>query len=172
MSGNTESATVGGGCFWCTEAVYQRLPGVITVKPGYAGGTTPEPTYEQVCNGTTGHAEVVQIEFDPSQLSYADLLQQFFASHDPTTLNRQGADAGTQYRSVILYHDEQQRQVAERVKAAAAVQYRDPIVTEIAPLERFYPAEDYHHNYFNRNPHAGYCAVVIQPKLAKLGLPR
>ncbi len=172
MSDNTESATVGGGCFWCTEAVYQRLPGVISVKPGYAGGTTAEPTYEQVCSGTTGHAEVVQIEFDPSQLSYADVLQQFFAAHDPTTLNRQGADAGTQYRSVILYHDEQQRQVAERVKAAAAAQFRDPIVTEIAPLERFYPAEDYHHNYFNRNPHAGYCSVIIQPKLAKLGLTR
>ncbi|TVR35237.1 MAG: peptide-methionine (S)-S-oxide reductase [Spirochaetaceae bacterium] len=172
MSGNTERATVGGGCFWCTEAVYQRLPGVISVKPGYAGGTTAAPTYEQVCSGTTGHAEVVQIEFDPSQLSYADVLQQFFAAHDPTTLNRQGADAGTQYRSVILYHDEQQRQVAERVKAAAAAQFRDPIVTEIVPLERFYPAEDYHHNYFNRNPNAGYCTVVIQPKLAKLGLTR
>ena len=170
MSEKREIATVGGGCFWCTEAVYQRLPGVVTVQPGYAGGSTPQPTYEQVCSGTSGHAEVVQIEFDSEVVSYAAILEQFFASHDPTTLNRQGADVGTQYRSVIFHHGDRQRRIAEQVKAAVAPRFSDPIVTEIMPLEKFYPAEQYHHNYFNRNPHAGYCSVVIRPKLSKLGL--
>jgi len=165
-----EIATVGGGCFWCTEAVYQRSPGVVAVQSGYAGGQTADPTYHQVCSGATGHAEVVQVTFDPSLVSYAEILQRFFASHDPTTLNRQGADVGTQYRSIILYHNESQRGIAEAAVKAAAAEFARPIATEIAPLEVFYPAEEYHQNYFNRNPYAGYCAAVIRPKLKKLGL--
>ena len=165
-----EIATVGGGCFWCTEAVYQRLPGVVAVQSGYAGGQTADPTYRQVCSGATGHAEVVQVTFDPSVVSYAEILQRFFASHDPTTMNRQGADVGTQYRSIILYQNEAQREIAEAAVKAAAADFARPIVTEIAPLEIFYPAEEYHQNYFNRNPYAGYCAAVIRPKLKKLGL--
>ncbi|TVQ38104.1 MAG: peptide-methionine (S)-S-oxide reductase [Spirochaetaceae bacterium] len=170
MSDTRQTATLGNGCFWCTEAVYQRLPGVISVQPGYAGGRATNPTYEQVCGGATGHAEVVQLVFDSAVVSYAALLERFFASHDPTTLNRQGADVGTQYRSVIFYHDESQRRVAAQVLAATAGQFVDPIVTEIVPYDTFYPAEQYHHDYFNRNPQAGYCAVVIRPKLVKLGL--
>lgn len=170
MSENRQIATLGGGCFWCTEAVFQRIGGVLSVQSGYSGGQTQNPTYEEVCSGTTGHAEVIQVTFDPTVVSYADILKQFFASHDPTTLNRQGADAGTQYRSVVFYHTDEQRWIAEDVKTAVATGLRDPVVTEITPFERFYPAEQYHQDYFNRHPFAGYCAVVIRPKLKKLGL--
>jgi peptide-methionine (S)-S-oxide reductase len=171
VSPNTESerATVGGGCFWCVEAVYQRIDGVTSVKSGYAGGATINPTYEQVCSGTTGHAEVVQIEFDPSIVTYAQILDRFFVSHDPTTLNRQGADTGTQYRSVIFYENDRQKQIAEQRRIVAAQHYRDPIVTEISPLSEFYAAERYHQNYFNDNPRSGYCVMVIRPKLKALG---
>ncbi len=163
----TEKATLGGGCFWCVEAVLERIPGVISVVSGYAGGSTQNPTYQQVCAGDTGHAEVVQIEFDPSRITYEQLLKAFWKAHDPTTPNRQGADAGTQYRSIILYHDEAQRIAAEKSKAAAAADFADPIVTEIKPLEKFYPAEDYHQDYFSKNPNAPYCVHVIKPKLEK-----
>lgn len=166
----SERITLGGGCFWCIEAVYQRIPGVLSVESGYAGGTTTDPSYEEVCSGRTGHAEVVRVEFDPEVVSLARILDQFFHSHDPTTLNRQGADVGTQYRSVIYFETPQQGELARERMAAAAAHHRDPIVTEIAPLDRFYPAEPYHQNYFNTNPRAGYCAVVIRPKLQKLGL--
>lgn len=164
----TELATYGGGCFWCVEAVFQRLNGVKSVTSGYAAGKTDNPTYEQVCSGTTGHAEVIQIEFDPAKISYADLLDLFWQAHDPTTLNRQGADAGTQYRSIILYHTEKQKEAAEKSKQAAKVHFKDPIVTEIAPLTKFYKAERYHQNYYNNNPDAPYCRAVIRPKLDKL----
>jgi peptide-methionine (S)-S-oxide reductase len=161
--------TFGGGCFWCLEAVFQRLVGVRTVVSGYAGGTVPNPTYQHVCTGNTGHAEVVQIEFDPRQLSYEKLLEVFWAAHDPTTLNRQGADHGTQYRSIILYENAEQRIAAEKSKAAAQADFKDPIVTEIVPLKAFYKAEDYHQNYYNQNADRNpYCAVVIRPKLQKL----
>jgi peptide-methionine (S)-S-oxide reductase len=162
-----KTATFGGGCFWCTEAVFQRLQGVEKVVSGYAGGHVANPTYRAVCNGTTGHAEVVQVTYDPAAISYQELLEVHFSTHDPTTLNRQGADSGTQYRSVILYHDEEQRQIAEQVKAASAALYRDPIVTQIVPLDTFYPAEDYHQDYFNANPYQSYCQVVINPKVSK-----
>lgn len=164
-----ERITLGGGCFWCIEAVFQRMDGVISVRSGYAGGRVSNPTYEDVCSGQTGHAEVVQVEFDPDRISLAALLDQFFRSHDPTTLNRQGADVGTQYRSVIFFETPEQRDLAEERKAAAGSLSRDPIVTEIAQLKQFYPAESYHQNYFNTNPRAGYCAMVIRPKLQKLG---
>ncbi len=164
----TELATYGGGCFWCVEAVFQRLDGVKAVTSGYAGGKTENPTYEEVITGLTGHAEVIQIEFDPKKISYQDLLDIFWLAHDPTTLNRQGADRGTQYRSIILCHDDQQKKAAEASKKAAASQFKDPIVTEIVSLTKFYKAEAYHQNYFNRNPNAGYCRVVIKPKLDKL----
>ena len=164
----TELATYGGGCFWCVEAVFQRLDGVKSVVSGYAGGKSENPTYQEVCNGDTGHAEVIQIEYDPKKISFADLLNVFWLAHDPTTLNRQGADRGTQYRSIILYHDERQKQAAEAAKKSAAAQFRDPIVTEIVPLAKFYPAEKYHQNYYNSNPNAPYCRAVIQPKLDKL----
>lgn len=164
----TELATYGGGCFWCVEAVFQRLDGVKSVASGYAGGKNENPTYEQVCSGNSGHAEVIQIEYDPKKISYADLLDVFWQAHDPTTLNRQGADRGTQYRSIILYHDEQQKKAAEASKKAAAPQFPDPIVTEIVPLTKFYKAEKYHQNYFNNNPNAPYCQFVIRPKLDKL----
>jgi peptide-methionine (S)-S-oxide reductase len=164
----TELATYGGGCFWCVEAVFQRLDGVRSVASGYAGGRTENPTYKEICTGDTGHAEVIQIEYDPKKISYNDLLDVFWQAHDPTTLNRQGADRGTQYRSIILYHDEQQKQLAEASKKAAASQFKDPIVTEIVPLKKFYKAEAYHQNYYNNNPNAGYCQVVIRPKLDKL----
>ncbi len=168
----SEQATLGGGCFWCLEAVFQRFDGVLSVQSGYAGGETPNPTYEEVCSGRTGHAEVVQITYDPEQISYAQLLDIFWQAHDPTTLNRQDADVGTQYRSVILYRNEEQRRAAESSKAAleADRKFSAPIVTEILPLEHFYPAEEYHRDYYNRNPHAGYCRVVIKPKLQKLRL--
>jgi peptide-methionine (S)-S-oxide reductase len=165
-----EKATFGAGCFWCVEAVFERLPGVQSVVAGYAGGTKANPTYEEVCSGTTGHAEVAQITFDPSKISYAQLLQMFWQSHDPTTLNRQGADVGTQYRSVIFYHDEQQRVAAEASKVQAQKMFPDPIVTEIKPLARFYQAENYHQDYYRDNSSAPYCRIVIRPKLKKLKL--
>jgi peptide-methionine (S)-S-oxide reductase len=164
----TERATYGGGCFWCVEAIFQRLDGVKSVASGYAGGKTDNPTYKEVCTGETGHAEVIQIEYDPSKISYQDLLDVFWQAHDPTTLNRQGADRGTQYRSIILYHDEGQKQLAEAAKKKAAGQFRDPIVTEIVPLTKFYKAEAHHQNYYNENQNAPYCQFVIRPKLDKL----
>ena len=164
-----EVATLGAGCFWCVEAIYQRLNGVEKVESGYSGGTVKNPTYEQVCTGKTGHAEVIQVTFDPALLSYKTLLEVFFKTHDPTTLNRQGADAGTQYRSVIFYHSEEQRKIAEQVKKEtdAAKIWDDPIVTEIAPYSSFYKAENYHQNYYNENSYKPYCMAVINPKLSK-----
>ncbi len=163
-----EKATLGGGCFWCVEAVFDRLRGVERVVSGYAGGSVPNPSYRQVTTGTTGHAEVVQVTFDPDEVSYRTLLEVFFTTHDPTTLNRQGADRGTQYRSVILYHDEEQRQTAEAVRAEMAGVWDDPIVTEIAPLDTFYEAEAYHQDYYANNAAQPYCQAVIAPKVAKL----
>lgn len=165
-----DKATFGAGCFWCVEAVFERLPGVQSVVAGYAGGTTANPTYEQVCTDTTGHAEVAQIMFDPSKISYEKLLEVFWKAHDPTTLNRQGADVGTQYRSVIFYHDEKQKIAAEKSRQEAQKSFSDPIVTEIKPLTAFYNAENYHQDYFNKNPNAPYCRLVIKPKLEKLHL--
>lgn len=165
----TEQTTLAGGCFWCLEAVYEQLQGVEKVVSGYAGGHVSDPSYEQVCTGTTGHAEVVQITFDPAVVSYRDLLDVFFTIHDPTTLNRQGADVGTQYRSAIFTHDAQQHAIAEQTinDISASGLWPDPVVTEVTALDRFYPAEDYHQNYFQRNPQQGYCRVVIAPKVAK-----
>ncbi len=167
-AGKLETAILGGGCFWCIEAVYQRLPGVKSVTSGYAGGHVPNPTYEQVCTGDTGHAEVARIEFDPAQLSYEKLLEVFFEAHDPTTLNRQGADEGTQYRSVIFYQNEAQHKIALHARTAAQAGWPDPIVTTVEPLKEFYAAEDYHQDYFNQHPNQGYCAFVIRPKVKKL----
>lgn len=167
-SAKTETAVLGGGCFWCIEAVFQRLPGVTKVESGYTGGHVKNPTYKQVCTGQTGHAEVARIEFDPTKLSYAKLLEVFFEAHDPTTLNRQGADEGTQYRSVIYYLNDEQKKQAEAAKVAAKSHWDDPIVTEISPLGDYYPAEDYHQNYYNENPNQGYCSFVIRPKVKKL----
>lgn len=164
----TEIADLGGGCFWCMEAVFERVPGVISVTSGFAGGTTPDPTYEQVCTETTGHAEVTEIVFDPSRVSYNHLLDVFWQAHDPTTLNRQGADVGTSYRSIILYRDKKQRLEAEKSKLAAQQYFKNPIVTEIEPLKKFYPAEGWHQKYYDHNTGAGYCQVVITPKLDKL----
>jgi peptide methionine sulfoxide reductase msrA/msrB len=158
-------ATFGGGCFWCTEAIFQQLAGVSHVESGYAGGDTPDPGYEQVCSGRTGHAEVVQVTFDPTVISYADLLRIHLSTHDPTTLNRQGADRGTQYRSIILAHDSAQEALAREVIAEMADAFDEPIVTEIKPLEAFYPAEGYHQDYYASNPRRPYCAAVISPKL-------
>ena len=170
MSQEKEVATLAGGCFWCLEAVYVELRGVERVVSGYAGGATPDPTYREVCAGTTGHAEVVQITFDPGVISFRELLEVFFTIHDPTTPNRQGADIGTQYRSAIFYHSAGQREVAEGVIAelGASGVWGDPIVTEVAPLTRFYAAEDYHQEYYARNPDQGYCRVVVAPKVAKV----
>ncbi len=165
---NIEIADLGGGCFWCMEAVFERLPGVISVTSGFAGGSTPNPTYEQVCTETTGHAEVTQIEFDPAKISYAQLLAVFWQAHDPTTLNRQGADVGTSYRSIILYRNEEQKLIAEKSKAVAQKNFKHPIVTQIVPLTTFYAAEDYHQQYFDNNSSAPYCQIVIAPKLHKL----
>ena len=164
-----QQATLAGGCFWCLEAVYDQLRGVENVQSGYAGGRRPNPTYEQVCTGTTGHAEVVQITYDDDQVSFRDLLDVFFTIHDPTTLNRQGGDVGTQYRSAIFYHDDAQKAESEaKIRALEAEQtWSNPIVTQVEPLEQFYPAEDYHRDYFERNPGQAYCAVVIAPKVAK-----
>jgi peptide-methionine (S)-S-oxide reductase len=164
----TETATIGGGCFWCAEAVFQRIPGVKSVTSGFAGGTVAHPSYEQVCTGTTGHAEVIQLVYDPAVLSYDKVLEIFWAAHDPTTLNRQGNDTGTQYRSIILYSNEAQKKAAEASKARAAKRFKDPIVTQIVPLQAFYPAEDYHQNYYNLNKNQGYCQFIITPKLKKL----
>jgi peptide-methionine (S)-S-oxide reductase len=165
----TETAYLGGGCFWCLEAVYNELRGVQRVISGYAGGTVPNPSYEQVCSGRTGHAEVVQVTFDPSVISYREILEVFFTIHDPTTLNRQGADVGTQYRSVILYASPEQEEVARSVMAEveASGVWHSRLVTELVPLDRFYPAEEYHQNYFERNPYQPYCQIVIAPKVAK-----
>jgi len=164
-----ETTTLGGGCFWCLEAVYDQLKGVTDVVSGYAGGQVDNPTYKQVCTGRTGHAEVVQITFDPEVIAFEDILGVFFTIHDPTTLNRQGADVGTQYRSVIFTHAPEQKTIAEAVIRSVEEQglWPDPIVTEVAPLDTFYPAEDYHQEYYENNPNAGYCRVVIAPKVAK-----
>ena len=164
-----ESATLGGGCFWCLEAVFKELRGVTWVMSGYAAGHVPNPTYKAICGGATGHAEVVQVKFDPAQLDYADLLRVFFAIHDPTTPNRQGNDVGTQYRSIILTHSDAQATAAKAVtrEIAAAAIWKNPLVTEIEPLTVFYPAEAEHHDYFARNPWSGYCQVVVAPKVAK-----
>jgi len=167
-SGRVEQAVFGGGCFWCTEALFASLPGVLRVVSGYAGGHTADPDYEQVCSGRTGHAEVVQVSFDPSVVSYADLLAVHLASHDPTTLNAQGADHGTQYRSIILPASDAQQATAREVLAAMASQFDTPIVTEVRPLETFYPAEEHHQDYYRRNAEGGYCRAVIAPKLKKL----
>ncbi len=164
---HTETATLGGGCFWCTEALFQMLPGVKSVASGYAGGTKPNPTYQDVCSGRTGHAEVIQIEFDPKAVSYEKILSTFWDAHDPTTLNQQGADHGTQYRSIILYNSEAQKGAAEKSKAEAQKLFDKPIVTEIAPLKAFYKAEGYHQDYYRSNPNQPYCRVVIQPKVEK-----
>ena len=164
-----EIATLGAGCFWCVEAVYQELDGVISVESGYAGGRVENPTYKQVCGGDTGHAEVAQIRFDPTRTSFEKVLEVFFQVHDPTQLNRQGNDSGTQYRSVIFFHDEKQRATAERIKQEldASGAWDAPIVTEISPAPRFWKAEDYHQNYFRDNPTQGYCTYVVRPKLEK-----
>ncbi len=164
------TAVFGAGCFWCVEAVFQRLDGVLTVIPGYSGGIIEDPTYESVCSGSTGHAEVAKITFDPNVISYKQLLDMFWRSHDPTTLNRQGNDVGTQYRSVIYYLDDEQKNSAEKSKSALEESnlLSDPIVTEIERLTKFYPAEDYHHNYYKLNPEQAYCRIVIEPKLKKL----
>jgi peptide-methionine (S)-S-oxide reductase len=169
MGKDLEVAMLAGGCFWCLEAVYDELKGVESVESGYSGGHIPAPSYAQVCDGDTGHAEVVKVTFDPDVLSYKDLLTVFFTIHDPTTLNRQGNDVGTQYRSAIFYHDEDQKKVAEEViqEISAARIWDRPIVTELAPLDKFYMAEDYHQEYFKKNPFQGYCRVVIAPKVAK-----
>jgi peptide-methionine (S)-S-oxide reductase len=164
---NREVATLAGGCFWCLEAVYDELRGVEDVVSGYAGGHVVNPTYRQVCNGTTGHAEVVQVTFDPSVISYGDLLDVFFTIHDPTTLNRQGNDIGTQYRSAIYYHSPEQKAIAEQKIAEAARNWDKRIVTEIAPIEQFYAAEDYHQEYFANNPYQPYCMAIVAPKVAK-----
>jgi peptide-methionine (S)-S-oxide reductase len=163
------TATLAGGCFWCLEAVFQQLRGVERVESGYAGGHRPHPSYEDVCGGATGHAEVVQVTFDPDAIAFRDLLQVFFTIHDPTTPNRQGADVGTQYRSAIFYHTPEQKAEAERVIAdlTAAKVWDDPIVTEVKPLDAFYPAEQYHRDYYRRNPNQAYCRAVIAPKVAK-----
>ena len=165
---NKQIATFGGGCFWCIEAVVQRLKGVETVVSGYTGGETENPNYRDICTGTTGHAEVIQVTFDADVISYEDLITIFMTSHDPTTLNRQGADRGTQYRSIILYHDDTQKATAEKVIERLKGSYSDPIVTQLIPLEKFYVAEKYHQNYYNNNSYAGYCRVVIDPKISKL----
>ena len=169
MNSKRELATLAGGCFWCLEAVFDELKGVEKVQSGYAGGTRANPTYEEVCTGATGHAEVVQVTFDSDVISYRDLLDVFFTIHDPTTLDRQGNDVGTQYRSAVFYHDSEQKAAAEQTikELEAAHTWDDPVVTRIEPLKAFFPAEDYHRDYFERNPNQGYCRVVIAPKVAK-----
>ena len=169
MSDHVEVATLGAGCFWCVEAVFQDVKGVHKVESGYTGGHVENPTYKQICTGTTGHAEVAQITFDPSVISFDDILMIFWNTHDPTTLNRQGNDAGTQYRSAIFYHNEKQKEIAEKSKAEteASDLWPNPIVTEITPLDVYYPAEDYHQNYFNNNPYQPYCMMVVNPKVQK-----
>jgi len=169
MNTNLQTATLAGGCFWCLEAVYDDIKGVHSVESGYAGGHMDNPTYREVCNGTTGHAEVIQVRFDPNVVSYRNLLNVFFAIHDPTTLNRQGADIGTQYRSAIFYHDDEQKKVAEEVIKDLNAQkiWDNPIVTEVTKLDKFYMAEDYHQEYFARNPYQPYCMAVVAPKVSK-----
>jgi len=169
-SGKTETAVLAGGCFWCIEAVFERLEGVQSVEAGYAGGTTENPTYDEVSSGTTGHAEVARITFDPAVISYEKLLEVFWSAHDPTTLNRQGADVGTQYRSAIFWTTPQQKAAAERSLAEARKLFSERIVTELRPLEKFYKAEEYHQDYFRNHPNAPYCTFVIKPKLHKLKL--
>ena len=166
---STETATLGGGCFWCLEAVFEQLQGVHSVKSGYSGGARPNPSYEQICSGATGHAEVVQIDFEPSVTPYREVLQIFFAIHDPTTLNRQGNDVGTQYRSVIFFHSKEQSDTARTVieELDQSGVFSAPVVTELTPLEHFYPAEDYHQEYFRQNSKQPYCQYVIDPKVAK-----
>ena len=168
-SGAKEVATLAGGCFWCTEAIFSELKGVEKVESGYAGGTTPDPSYDEVCSGGTGHAEAAQITYDPSVITYRQLLQIFLTVHDPTTLNRQGADVGTQYRSVIFYHDQAQKEVAEQVirETEETKMWDRPIVTEVSPFKAFYKAEGYHQEYYKKNPLRGYCTVVIAPKVTK-----
>ena len=164
----TEKATLGGGCFWCVEAVYERLPGILSVTSGYAGGQIENPTYEQIGTGKTGHAEVVQIEYDPEKISYQKIIDLFWDAHDPTTLNRQGADVGTQYRSIILTASDDEARIAKESRDRAQAQFKSPIVTEIVPLEKFYPAEDYHQDFYRENPMHPYNLAVIRPKLQKL----
>ena len=169
-SNGTETATFASGCFWCTEAVFLELRGIVKVESGYSGGKVANPSYNQVCSGTTGHAETVQVTFDTKEISYKQVLEIFFTTHDPTALNRQGADVGTQYRSAIFYHDNQQKMTAEEVIAQfnGAKVWKKPIVTEVVPFKVFYKAEEYHQRYFERNPNAPYCQVVIEPKIARL----
>ncbi|MEX0593677.1 MAG: peptide-methionine (S)-S-oxide reductase MsrA [Balneolaceae bacterium] len=169
-SQNLEQATLGAGCFWCVEAVFQRVQGVVAVEAGYTGGDLENPTYQQVVSGRTGHAEVARVTFDPERISFEEILEVFWHTHNPTTLNRQGADVGTQYRSAIFFHDEEQRRIAETSlnRTDASDLWEDPIVTEITLLDEYYRAENYHQDYFNNNPNAGYCQVVIAPKLKKL----
>jgi peptide-methionine (S)-S-oxide reductase len=171
LPADAETITLGAGCFWCTEAVFQQIPGVLAVTSGYMGGTVTNPDYEQVCTGTTGHAEVSRIAFDPKKTSLQKILEVFWEAHDPTSLNRQGADSGTQYRSAIFYYTDAQKAIAEKSKAEASKEFSKPIVTEITKAGEFYPAEDYHQNYYNLNKNRNpYCSMVISPKLKKLGL--
>ncbi len=169
ISSGLEQATFGGGCFWCIEAIFLMLEGIEKVESGYSGGASANPSYEAICTGTTGHAEVIQITYDPKKITFKDLVSIFFEIHDPTQLNRQGADVGTQYRSVVFYHNAEQKTITENVKADLQTQntFGKPIVTEISPLKAFYKAEDYHQNYYNRNPNQGYCSYVISPKVQK-----
>lgn len=166
--GNLSTATFGGGCFWCIEAVMQRLKGILSIKSGFSGGFIKNPPYREVCTGRTGHAEVIQVTFDADIISYHDLIFIFMTSHDPTTLNRQGADSGTQYRSVILYHNEEQKAIAEQVFEETKTFYENPIVTQLVEFEKFYDAEEDHQNYYNNNQDARYCQIVIDPKIQKL----
>jgi len=167
MDNNIQIATFGGGCFWCIDAAFRRVKGVLNVSSGYAGGEIENPSYQQICTGLTGHAEVVQLDFDSSIVSYNTLLEMFFTLHNATQLNRQGNDVGTQYRSVIYYHNEQQKAESQAMIDALQKQIREPIVTELSPLTNFYPAEQYHQDYYNENPNQGYCSILIAPKLAK-----
>ncbi len=163
-------ALLGGGCFWCTEAVFEKLDGVVEVISGYAGGKTKNPTYKEICTGKTGHAEVIRIKFDPLKITFSKILEIFGNAHDPTTLNRQGADVGTQYRSTIMYYNDSQKETAASWKKILSSKLSEPVVTEIVPVPRFFPAEDYHQDYYSKNPDQGYCSFVIRPKLKKLGL--
>ncbi len=167
QTNKTELATIGGGCFWCTEAIFQMLPGVTSVVSGYAGGNVENPTYKQVCTGETGHAEVIQVAFDPAKISYEKIIETFWDAHDPTTLNSQGNDHGTQYRSIILYNTDAQRTAAEKSRIEAQKNFSRPIVTEIVPLKKFYAGEGYHQNYYRSNPNQGYCRAIIRPKVEK-----
>jgi methionine-S-sulfoxide reductase len=163
-----EKIVLGGGCFWCVEAVFEELSGIVSLLPGYAGGVSPNPTYSEVCGGLTGHAEVVEVEFDPDQVSLEDVLDMFFSSHDPTSKNRQGADVGSQYRSIILYTSEDQKAAVEKFIMEISGEYKKPIVTEVKALGVFYPAEEYHRGYYRKNPGQGYCQIVITPKVSKI----